>query len=439
MPTQMSISSFDLTAQDGVLHSIPIEPDYYVNGTKLCRAGGKEYKHWKERKESTAEIEACVRSVGIPTCVLIRQVKTGPLSGRGTFVHRRLAILIAQWVSAHFAVQVAGIIEDIIFGVKVLVTPTITSPTIELQPELLNISGADPMSLFSREYVATLNFLDYDHCHVFYIGYIGCFNGIYHFKFGRSDGFLDRGAHHVNTYGKFELVFISESLPVIENLFKDYVKNQEIRVKLSYKTQMRTELFIVDDDNSLEQTINYLKMLITNTHSSAAMVKSLTIENEQLKIAAKHNQEIYILEQRATQAQTDSLLKDIKNLQIQHELDDLKRQLQLDSKEALLSKQSKLLHKLRVRPITSNLASNSPPEPIISSPVSNPSQDPIIRFLNTPAPSMTGTKLCCVCAAIKPTLSFSFRNVEKNIRHSSCKACDRNSRDITRKRLQMSR
>ena len=56
--------------------SIPVSKDGYVNVTKLCKAGGKEYKHWKENES------------------------------RGTFVHRRLALIIAQWISADFAVQV---------------------------------------------------------------------------------------------------------------------------------------------------------------------------------------------------------------------------------------------------------------------------------------------------------------------------------------------
>ena len=51
--------------------------DGYINVTKLCKAGGKEYKHWKANKESEAVIKAIERSVGKTTpnwccfCVLL--------------------------------------------------------------------------------------------------------------------------------------------------------------------------------------------------------------------------------------------------------------------------------------------------------------------------------------------------------------------------------
>jgi prophage antirepressor-like protein len=96
---------------------IPVSKDGYVNVTKLCKAGGKEYKHWKENKESEAVIKAIERSVGIPTDLIIRDIRTGKNESRGTFVHRRLALIIAQWISPDFAVQVADWTEELLlFG-----------------------------------------------------------------------------------------------------------------------------------------------------------------------------------------------------------------------------------------------------------------------------------------------------------------------------------
>lgn len=37
--------------------------DGYINITKLCKAGGKEYYKWKENKESDAIINALERSI----------------------------------------------------------------------------------------------------------------------------------------------------------------------------------------------------------------------------------------------------------------------------------------------------------------------------------------------------------------------------------------
>jgi hypothetical protein len=93
--------------------------DGYVNVTKLCKAGGKEYFNWKQNKNSEATIQALERSLGIPRDLIIRDIKTGKNESRGTFVHRRLALIIAQWISADFAVQVASWTEELLLFGKV--------------------------------------------------------------------------------------------------------------------------------------------------------------------------------------------------------------------------------------------------------------------------------------------------------------------------------
>ena len=115
------IVEFKLTLKNNTELSIPVSKDGYVNVTKLCKAGGKEYKHWKANKESEAVIKAIERSVGIPTDLIIRDIRTGKNESRGTFVHRRLALIIAQWISPDFAVQVAAWTEELLlFGSVIL-------------------------------------------------------------------------------------------------------------------------------------------------------------------------------------------------------------------------------------------------------------------------------------------------------------------------------
>ena len=97
------IVEFKLTMKNNTELSIPVSKDGYVNVTKLCKAGGKEYSHWKENKNSEATIQALERSLGIPRDLIIRDIKTGKNESRGTFVNRRLALIIAQWISADFA------------------------------------------------------------------------------------------------------------------------------------------------------------------------------------------------------------------------------------------------------------------------------------------------------------------------------------------------
>jgi hypothetical protein len=111
------IVEFKLTLKNNTELSIPVSKDGYVNVTKLCKAGGKEYFKWKENKNSEAIIQALEGSLRIRRDLIIRDIKTGKNESRGTFVHRRLALIIAQWISADFAVQVAAWIEELLlFG-----------------------------------------------------------------------------------------------------------------------------------------------------------------------------------------------------------------------------------------------------------------------------------------------------------------------------------
>ena len=113
------IVDFKLTLKNNTELFIPVSKDGYVNVTKLCKAGGKEYFKWKENKNSEAIIQALEGSLRIRRDLIIRDIKTGKNERRGTFVHRRLALIIAQWISADFAVQVAAWTEELLLFGKV--------------------------------------------------------------------------------------------------------------------------------------------------------------------------------------------------------------------------------------------------------------------------------------------------------------------------------
>ena len=95
-----------ITLSDNTELIIPVRQDGYVNATKLCKAGCKEYSHWKQNKNSESTIQALERYIGIPRNLIIRDINTGTNESRGTFVHRRLALILAHWISADFALQV---------------------------------------------------------------------------------------------------------------------------------------------------------------------------------------------------------------------------------------------------------------------------------------------------------------------------------------------
>lgn len=86
------------------------EEDGYVNATALCKSAGKEWKHYisnASTKEFLVELSAVV---GIPTTGLIHSRQGGTPQEQGTYVHPKVAIHLAQWLSPKFAVFVTGVI-----------------------------------------------------------------------------------------------------------------------------------------------------------------------------------------------------------------------------------------------------------------------------------------------------------------------------------------
>ncbi len=92
------------------------QSDGYVNATALCKAGGKEYKHWKECKKSKDFLSELALHVEISTGELTMYEDHGR-NNRATWVHPQVAIAIAQDISPRFAVRVTSWIHELmIFG-----------------------------------------------------------------------------------------------------------------------------------------------------------------------------------------------------------------------------------------------------------------------------------------------------------------------------------
>jgi hypothetical protein len=86
--------------------------DGYWNATAMCKANRKLWAdYW--RNSSTQEFLGELSSVmGIPITELVQVRHGGPPSLQGTWVHRRVAIDLARWLSPPFAVWVNGWVEE---------------------------------------------------------------------------------------------------------------------------------------------------------------------------------------------------------------------------------------------------------------------------------------------------------------------------------------
>lgn len=84
------------------------EADGFVNATQMAKANGKHLPHYMANERTREYLQALSGSVGIPTDLLAVVTTTGPNELRGTWIHPRLAIDLARWISPAFAVWMDG-------------------------------------------------------------------------------------------------------------------------------------------------------------------------------------------------------------------------------------------------------------------------------------------------------------------------------------------
>lgn len=90
--------------------------DGYVNATAMCKALGKNWFHYRELEGSKRFLNALESASGIPMSNLVLTRTGGDVTTQGTWVHPQVAIHLAQWLSADFAVQVTKWVFDWMTG-----------------------------------------------------------------------------------------------------------------------------------------------------------------------------------------------------------------------------------------------------------------------------------------------------------------------------------
>jgi len=82
--------------------------DGFADATAMCQANGKRWNHYQENERTTAYLQALSDHLGISADQLVITTATGPNHLRGTWVHPRLAVDLARWLSPQFAVWMDG-------------------------------------------------------------------------------------------------------------------------------------------------------------------------------------------------------------------------------------------------------------------------------------------------------------------------------------------
>lgn len=78
------------------------DSDGYLSGTSMCQANGKLIADWMRTNEYIRYTERLSASMGIPINELVISKSGQSANGGGTWIHPKLAIKLARWISVDF-------------------------------------------------------------------------------------------------------------------------------------------------------------------------------------------------------------------------------------------------------------------------------------------------------------------------------------------------
>ena len=85
----------------------------FINATKLCKDGGKEFKHWLKNSQSKKFIETFSNCLRISKDEILMIVTGGRNTIiRGTYVHPDIIPHIAMWISPKFGITISKIVNE---------------------------------------------------------------------------------------------------------------------------------------------------------------------------------------------------------------------------------------------------------------------------------------------------------------------------------------
>ncbi len=140
----------------------------YLNATKVATAFGKDLSNWRRSPQTIEYIEAILSSV-LYTELTEKDlfiVILGKGKEQGTWIHRKLIIAFARWLSPNFAVWCDWTIEEILKSKQQ--TPETVHQTVQVQNETLDLDFYTQQSekifklvqLINSQNIKTLYFAD---------------------------------------------------------------------------------------------------------------------------------------------------------------------------------------------------------------------------------------------------------------------------------------
>ena len=249
----------------------------------MCKAAKKKWNDYFRLDSTQSYLQALNSIAGIPA---IELVKANAGNTGGTWIHRLVAVHLAQWISPSFAVQVSLWVNELMITGKVEIGNELSNNQLDNEWRLklmeennrckdleLKINRIEEnkiqkeeydkkkiinelnttISVFSKETKSNLNL--HGEKEVIYLGYIGNFL----FKYGQSSNFKDRlGNHEKSTsYEKFEIVkvFACKNPVVSEKRVREWVrkKSLEYEYKQEGDTRGQREIIKIESKEMLER------------------------------------------------------------------------------------------------------------------------------------------------------------------------------------------
>lgn len=118
-PTRHSAAQYQLTLVPHTYQGSLIQQraaDGYINATAMCHAANKRFNDYSRLGSTTAFLAELSPVAGIPAADLVQTIAGGTPDLQGSWVHPKVAIHLAQWLSPGFAVQVTGWVFDWMSG-----------------------------------------------------------------------------------------------------------------------------------------------------------------------------------------------------------------------------------------------------------------------------------------------------------------------------------
>ena len=276
---EFTINECKLVLKNGDNFMIPIRKDGMVNATELCKAGNKKFNHYHNLKQTQEFIKELEIMEKIPESKLIIVKHGGDFSKsvinnllnskvHGTWIHRKVAYNLAQWISPYFAVQVSKILDELF-----------TKGEVKLQRPIHKLLDLSEIDIEAEELEMKYDWSLYTNKSVLYIAYIG--KSLV--KIGYSDCRIhQREKKHTGSESKYEQFRMIKAFEVSGEPVEKKIK-ELLNV---YNVKFHNQSEIYKPPNTLSNFIDIVENLVRD-NDLRYQLDQMTLRENDLRLRIK--------------------------------------------------------------------------------------------------------------------------------------------------------